>query len=73
MSVLDTKNMSPGQKVLAMEALWDSMCRGGEEPESPDWHRDSLEKRRARIAAGEARFVTLEQLRERLGRRGNVP
>jgi hypothetical protein len=68
MSLLDTKNMSPSQKVLAMEALWESMCQEGEEPVSPDWHGESLERRRARIAAGEARFVTLEQLRERLGR-----
>jgi hypothetical protein len=68
MSLPDTKKMSPGRKVLAMEALWESMCQEEEEPESPDWHEASLERRRARIAAGEARFVTLEQLRERLGR-----
>ncbi len=68
MDSLDTKNMSPSQKILAMEALWESMCQEEEEPASPDWHGQALESRRARLAAGDARFITLEQLRERLGR-----
>lgn len=68
MGTLDTKSMSPSQKVLAMEALWDSMCRDGDEPESPSWHEEVLAARRARIASGEARFVTLVELREHLGR-----
>jgi hypothetical protein len=63
MSQVDAKNMTPSQRVLAMEALWESMCHEGDEPESPDWHEDLLRRRRAGIAAGETRFLTLEQLR----------
>ena len=68
MDSIDAKNMSPGQKILAMETLWESMCQEEEEPAAPDWHGQILENRRARIAAQDARFITLEQLRERLGR-----
>lgn len=68
MGTLDTKSMSPSQKVLAMEALWDSMCRDGDEPESPDWHEEVLAARRAATASGEARFMTLVELREHLER-----
>jgi hypothetical protein len=68
MSEVDAKNMTPSQRVLAMEALWESMCREEDEPESPGWHEQVLAERRERIASGEARFVTLEQLRESLGR-----
>jgi len=64
METLDPRSLSPSQKVLAMEALWDPMCRDGDEPESPNWHGEVLAARRARIASGEARFVTLAELRE---------
>lgn len=68
MNEVDAKNMSPSQRVLAMEALWESMCGDQEEIESPGWHEQILVERRDRIARGEGRFVTLEQLRETLGR-----
>jgi hypothetical protein len=68
MGMVDAKNMTPSQRVLAMEALWESMCKEGNEVESPDWHKDILDERRSRIAAGKTGFVTLKQLREQLGR-----
>jgi len=68
MGMVDAKNMTPSQRVLAMEALWESMCHEGTEIGSPDWHEDILDVRRSRIAAGETGFLTLEQLREQLGK-----
>ncbi|MDD5306771.1 MAG: addiction module protein [Deltaproteobacteria bacterium] len=68
MGMVDAKNMTPSQRVLAMEALWEAMCHEGIELESPDWHEDILNERRARIAAGETGFVTLKQLREQIGK-----
>ncbi len=68
MNMVDAKNMSPSQRVLAMETLWESMCSGGDEVESPDWHEGILDARRQKIASGEGGFVTLQQLRERLAR-----
>jgi hypothetical protein len=68
MGTVDAKNMTPSQRVLAMETLWESMCQEGTELSSPDWHENVLDERRSRIAAGGIGFVTLEQLRKKLGR-----
>jgi len=68
MGLPDTKNMTPSQRVLAMEKLWESICGEASEPDSPGWHASLLEDRRSRISAGEARFATLDELKERLGR-----
>lgn len=68
MNLVDAKKMSPSQRVLAMEALWESMCHDGDDIKSPGWHEDILVARKARIAGGEVRFFTLKQLREQLGR-----
>ena len=68
MGVVDAKNMTPSQRVLAMETLWDSMCHEEAELSSPDWHEEILAARRERLAAGETGFVTLERLKEQLAR-----
>jgi hypothetical protein len=35
---------------------------------SPEWHREVLAERRAEIESGKAKFLTIEQLKERLRR-----
>jgi hypothetical protein len=52
--------MSVAERLQAMEQLWDALCRSEGEVSSPDWHADILAER------GEARFLTLEQLKARL-------
>ncbi|MDQ3666489.1 MAG: addiction module protein [Acidobacteriota bacterium] len=49
-----------------MDQLWDSLNRYGNEIPSPDWHQDVLADRKARALRGEAKFLTLAQLRSRL-------
>jgi hypothetical protein len=49
-----------------MEALWDALCHDSEEPPSPTWHEDVLTERRNRIESGTARFLSIEEARERL-------
>ena len=51
-----------------LEALWESMCGEETGPQSPGWHEAILERRRKNIAAGDTGFMSLKQLRERLGR-----
>lgn len=58
--------MSTVERLQAMEQLWDALCRGGGEVSSPEWHADVLAHRRARAERGEAKFLTLEQLKVRL-------
>jgi hypothetical protein len=55
--------MSQNEKLRAMEALWDALTHGESEPPSPTWHEEILASRRAKMEAGEATFVTLEELK----------
>jgi len=54
--------MSQDEKLRAMEALWDALTHGESEPLSPTWHEEILASRKAKIDAGAANFVTLEEL-----------
>ena len=60
------ERMSVTERLQAMDQLWDSLTRDGDEIGSPDWHQDVLADRKARAQRGEAKFLTLDQLRSRL-------
>lgn len=66
MSTTDIQKMSTPERLRAMETLWDALCHESELPQSPEWHREVLSNRRRRIESGEARFVSIEEARERL-------
>ena len=58
--------MSTAERLQAMEQLWEALCRSDEEVPSPSWHGDVLADRKRRAQRGEAPFLTMEQLRDRL-------
>ncbi|MDA0765865.1 MAG: addiction module protein [Verrucomicrobia bacterium] len=49
-----------------MESLWVSFARDGIDIPSPEWHRNILEHRAARMASGEASALTVDALQTRL-------
>ena len=51
--------------LINMEMLWDELCHHGSEPESPQWHKEILEKRQAGIAEGNTEYLTIEDLKKR--------
>ncbi len=57
--------MSTRERLTAMEQLWDALCKEEHEPNSPSWHSALLEGRKKRLNSPDARFYTLDQLRER--------
>jgi hypothetical protein len=57
--------MSVTERLQAMDQLWESLNRCDEIP-SLDWYQDVLTDRKARAERGEAKFLTLDQLRSRL-------
>lgn len=61
--------MSVPERFQAMEQLWSAICRDAPDMPSPGWHQEILEEREARVKRGEARFLTLAQLRSRLEKR----
>jgi putative addiction module component (TIGR02574 family) len=62
----ELEKMSVTERLQAMEQLWDSLNRCGDEIPSPPWHQDVLADRKARAQRGEAKFLTLDELRSRL-------
>ncbi len=64
MSTAEIEKMSTSERLSAMEKLWDALCHEGTEPSSPDWHQKVLQQRRERMNSSEARFFTLDQIRD---------
>ena len=62
----DIEKMSLDERLQMMELLWASLARTPDAVPSPDWHGDVLAKRMAKIDRGEAEFLTIPELKERL-------
>ena len=54
------------ERLWAMELLWASLARTPGAVPSPDWHGEVLATRMAKIERGEAEFLTVPELKERL-------
>ncbi len=63
MNIIDIKKMSTIERLQAMEALWDSLLYEDTEIESPEWHRDILDERIAKVESGKANFISLEKMK----------
>ena len=70
MSVLELKEevsrLSAADRLQAMEWLWASLSRKPEEVESPEWHGEVLAARKTKVDLGEAQFLSVQELKERL-------
>ena len=64
MSTAEIEKMSTSERLSAMEKLWDALCHEDTKPASPTWHQAVLEQRKKRMDSAEARFFTLDQLRD---------
>jgi hypothetical protein len=63
MNMADIKRMSTSERLQTMDALWDSLLYENGEIESPQWHETILEKRKAKIKSGRAKFISLRELK----------
>jgi len=64
MSTAEIEKMSTSERLSAMEQLWDALCHEGKEPDSPSWHQDVLAQRQERMNSADAKFYTLDQIRD---------
>lgn len=64
MGVTDIKNMNVQDRLLMMEALWNSFLNEEADIESPTWHQDILEKRISKIQDGKAEFISIKDLKD---------
>lgn len=63
---LPLDRMTLEEKLMAMEALWDSLCRDETQVPVPDWHEQILDERGRQFESGDARFVDGETGKARI-------
>jgi hypothetical protein len=64
-SLAEINQMTVHEKLTVMEQIWDSLCHEESEIESPAWHRDILKERKKRMDSSDAKYLTVEELRNR--------
>lgn len=62
----EVSRLSKAEQLQAMEWLWASLSKEQQDIESPEWHRDVLAARKAKVDSGEAKFLSVAQLKKRL-------
>jgi len=58
---LDLDLMTTQDKMEAMERLWDDLCRGTSEIDSPAWHEGALIERARQVKEDENSILNWEQ------------
>ncbi len=69
MITAEIKRMTLAERMETMELLWRAISNEPGTVVSPAWHGEILQRRRTRIEAGKAKFLTIAQLKKRLGKR----
>jgi putative addiction module component (TIGR02574 family) len=59
------RKMSVSERIRTMEAIWDSLLYDDAEIPSPEWHRNILEERKRKMDEGSARFLSIQEVKER--------
>lgn len=67
---LPLSTMTTAEKLDAMEQLWTSLQDDPVNETTPAWHEQVLDERRKRIESGEAKFYSLDEVRQRLREHG---
>ncbi len=66
MTTLSIDKMTVSEKLLAMEQLWDDLCRRAEPMQSPDWHGDVLMAREEQVQYGKSQFSDWQEAKKRI-------
>jgi putative addiction module component (TIGR02574 family) len=68
-AVLPLDQMTVEEKLRAIEAILRSLSKHQDQVPVPDWHEQVLDERQRQMDAGEASFVSLEEMKERVRKR----
>ena len=61
------------ERLMAMEALWESLCLDSTQlPSVPDWHQEELMRRTAALDAGEDTMSPWEDAKDRIRERART-
>lgn len=59
------ERMSVRERLDAIELLWRSLAASPEQIPSPEWHGQVVAERLSKIERGEAKFLTLDEVKRR--------
>ena len=65
MSIDEIKKLDIKERIILMNDIWASLEVEDIKVESPSWHEDILKNRIKKINNGDAKYITLEDLRAR--------
>jgi putative addiction module component (TIGR02574 family) len=68
-TTLPLDRMTVEEKLKAVEALWDDLCRTEKAIPVADWQKDLLDERQRQIDSGEAKFSDWESAKKRIRKR----
>ncbi len=68
-AALPLDQMTVEEKLRAMEAIWRSLSKQDDQVPVPDWHKQLLDERERQIDSGKAKFISLEEMKERVRKR----
>lgn len=63
MTIAEISKMSVLERIQTMEALWDSLTHESAEIKAPKWHGEVLSRRKEQIDNGNAKFLSLNELK----------
>jgi Putative addiction module component len=63
---LPLEQMSVGEKLATMEAIWASLCHSPVDVNSPAWHAEVLADRTKRLESGESTVCEWSEAKKRL-------
>jgi hypothetical protein len=66
---IEIGHLSREEKLRVMEAIWEDLSRDAEQIESPDWHREALEKTDQRVRSGQEGAVDWQEAKSQLRKR----
>lgn len=61
--------MTLEEKLRAMEVLWNALCQNEKDISVPQWHKDLLDEREARLQRGETKFIDWEMAKRQISDR----
>ena len=62
MSTNDIYQLAPEERLLLIDQLWESL--DSKEIESPNWHKEVLDKRAENYKEGKSKLISLEELKQ---------
>jgi putative addiction module component (TIGR02574 family) len=65
-AVIPLDGMTIEEKLKALEALWDDLCRNEKQIPIAGWQKDLLDERQRQIESGEAKFSDWESAKKRI-------